>query len=644
MTHNGFFKHAFGPIFWLGLLLAVAFWMGDSLLDAMVLNGGSWSADLLPASPKEIWMRIAVCALLMALGTLGQLYNAHKTHAVEQMRLAQRLFEHDADAIVITNAGRHVVTVNSTFETVTGYSAGEVLGEFPTMLVSHQNDPTYYAQVWREVDELGEWQGEVQTRRRNGMTYPSWLTITALRDGKGRVTNYVATFRDTSAIKRAEQRLQHMAHHDPLTGLPNRALLHDRLQQAMSHARRHKQLVAVVLLDLDQFKEVNDSLGHDIGDQLLQAAALRLRGCVREQDTIARLGGDEFVLVLEELANQETVVDVVSKLRRAMALPYNVANQELVITASTGISLFPQDGRDIRELLKNADAAMYFAKSQGRNAFQFYSSHINAISQARLRLSADLHRAVEHSEFHLTYQPQYTLPEHELRGVEVLLRWNHPEHGAVSPTSFIPLADKTGVIEELGRWVLRETLRQYRTWQDLGCAPVRVSVNISPRQIRQVGLEDYIYQLLVNSNIDPKHLELELTETALLEANQRVLDFMTKLDSVGVKFALDDFGTGYSSLTHLRTFPLSTVKVDRSFVRHLPTNSGDAAIVSAVVSLANNLGMQVVAEGVETEAHARTLERLGCRSAQGYYLGVPISGEDLTRRLRQQAQASVALH
>ncbi len=589
-------------------------------------------------------MRAAICALIIALGFLGQLYRAHKTHALDRMRLGQRLFEHDADAIIVTDADRQVVTVNSTFEKATGYRVEEVRGVFPTMLVSQHHDPTYYAQVWREVDERGEWQGEVQTRRRNGTTYASWLTLTALRDDKGRITNYVATFRDITAIKQAEQRLQHLAHHDPLTGLPNRALLHDRLHQAMSHARRHKRLAAVVLLDLDQFKEVNDSLGHDIGDQLLKAAAVRLRDCVREQDTIARLGGDEFVLVLEELRDQETVVDVVSKLRRAMALPYTVANQELVITASTGISLYPQDGRNIRELLKNADAAMYFAKSQGRNAFQFYSSQINAISQARLRLSADLHRAVDNNEFHLSFQPQYTLPEHELRGVEVLLRWNHPEHGAVSPTHFIPLADKTGVIEELGRWVLRETLRQFRIWQDLGCAPAHISVNISPRQIRQAGLEDYIYQLLVNSDVDPSHLELELTETALLEANQRVLDFMTKLDSVGVKFALDDFGTGYSSLTHLRTFPLSTVKVDQSFVRHLPGNRGDAAIVSAVVSLAANLGMQVVAEGVETADHAKTLERLGCRSAQGYYLGIPVGAEDITRRLQKQAHTRAALH
>lgn len=627
-------------------VLAVAFWVFDSLLDGLLFEQTGWVGEWWPEDGKELWMRLLVVGLLLLLGVYGQRALNERRRANEQLRLSETVFRSAGDGILVTDADNRIITVNPAFERITGFARDEVLGKDPRILQSGRQGPAFYDELWRELKRTGRWQGEIWDRRKSGDVYPKWLSISAVQDDSGRVASYVAIFRDISSVKEAEQRLEYLAHFDPLTGLANRRLLVDRLNQALALARRRDWWVTVIFLDLDHFKEVNDSLGHVMGDQLLVAVARRLADVLRESDTIARQGGDEFVILLEGAAGAEAVTEILEKLRLALAAPCRIDDHELLITASMGVSLFPDDGQDADTLLMQADAAMYHTKREGRDGWSFYASEMNSQSHRRLRLASELRRAIDEEQLVLHYQPQLELTGGRLTGVEALVRWQHPEWGLLAPAEFIPLAEDTGLIDALGDWVLRAACRQWLQWQADGAAPPRVAVNVSARQFRRADFVPHLEQTLAGSDMEPRCLELEFTESLLIRTEPRFIAGLERLRALGVQFTLDDFGTGYSSLTYLQRFPISRIKVDGSFVRHIPADRDDMAITAAILSLARELDLRVVAEGVESAEQLEFLRRHGCHEIQGDYVARPMPAAEFVgfarryRARRQEASGS----
>jgi diguanylate cyclase (GGDEF)-like protein len=431
----------------------------------------------------------------------------------------------------------------------------------------------------------------------------------------------------------AQERLQHMAQHDALTELPNRVLFLDRLKQAVARARWHERLVAVLFVDMDRFKTINDTLGHEVGDKLLQALAERFTASVREGDTVARFGGDEFVVLLDDVASEKDIGVVAQKVLEALAPPFAIDGQDLYITASIGVSLYPNDGEDSTTLLKNADIAMYRAKDLGKNTYQFYSADMSARAFERLTLESSLRHAIERNEFRLYYQPQIDTASGAILGVEALLRWQHPDFGLVSPAEFIPLLEETGLIVPAGDWVLRTACEQLRAWHAAGWPQLRMAVNLSPRQFQTAGLAQSVERVLSTLGCDPGLLELEITESVLLRHTATTLETLEALHALGVRMAIDDFGTGYSSLSYLRRYSIDTLKIDRSFVHDVPDDADDSALASAIIVLAQSLRLDVIAEGVETEAQRDFLRARGCHQMQGYLFSRPLPAADITRLL-----------
>lgn len=549
---------------------------------------------------------------------------AERRRAEEKMRLAAKVFESAAEGIMITNADIRIVAVNEAFTATTGYESDEVLGKTPNLLKSGKHDDEFYRALWKSLNETGQWKGEIWNRRKNGELYPQWLSINAVRDAKGAVANYVGMFTDITARKQAEERLRVLAYHDPLTGLPNRALFHTLLSQALAKAQRHHRLGAVLFIDLDRFKNINDTLGHPVGDLLLKEAATRLMACLRQSDTIARLGGDEFTILLEEIAHERDAIIVAQKILAALAEPFNLAGHEVFVTASIGISLFPHDGNDVEALLKNADTALYRTKEQGRNGYTLYTAEMNALALKRMALENSLRRAVERSEFLLHYQPRVALDTGRVICVEALLRWQHPELGLVMPDQFISLAEETGLIMPVGEWVLRTACAQAKAWQASGFPALRVSVNLSARQFSQPGIVAQVAKALSDAGLAPNSLELELTESTVMQDAEDAIAKLNALKQLGVYLSIDDFGAGYSSLEYLKHFPIDTLKIDRSFVQDVPGNSDDGAIVRAIIAMAHSLKIKVTAEGVETAEQLGFLRAYQCDEMQGYYFGMPL--------------------
>jgi diguanylate cyclase (GGDEF)-like protein len=504
---------------------------------------------------------------------------------------------------------------------------------------SDRQDAAFYQALWASLNATGRWQGEIWNRRKSGEIYPEWLTINAVRDEFGRLVNYVAVFSDISGIKQSQAQLAHLAHHDPLTGLPNRLLFNDRLDHALDRARRDGSQLAVLFVDLDRFKHINDSLGHLAGDGLLQEVAARLTGAVRREDTVARMGGDEFTLLLEDLRRPEDAAVLARKLLDVLSGPYSVAGRELFVTASVGISLYPRDGSGCEELIRNADAAMYQAKEEGRNGYHFYLPELTAAALQRVHLEADLRRALARGELSVHYQPQIDLDSGRLIGAEALVRWRHPEQGMIPPDRFIHLAEDTGLIIELGELVLRTACRQAVEWLAAGVPVERIAVNVSAQQVQRSDFVATVRSALRDTGLPPRHLELEVTESFIMgqaEAGIRVLQALREL---GVRLAVDDFGTGYSSLGYLKRLPIHMLKIDRSFVSDLQGDSGDLAIAKAVIALGRTLGLKVIAEGVEHDHQAGLLRAEGCHYGQGYLFGRPVEGEDFARRWGEAAPA-----
>lgn len=553
-----------------------------------------------------------------------------------KLRLYGELFEHSNEAILITDRDNRIVAVNPAFTRITGYGAEEVLGRNPRFLSSGRRDRAFYRRMWQALQRTGHWEGEIVNRRKDGREYHEWLSISVIRDEQGEIQNYVAIFTDISGLKDAYAQVEFLAYHDPLTLLPNRVLLRDRLQQAIGEASREGRQVALFYLDLDNFKHVNDSLGHGVGDRFLQEIARRLRGCLRESDTVSRQGGDEFAIILPHVRQADRIVTTIEKIRTALSAPIDLQGQQVRASFSIGVALYPDDGKDIDTLIKHADVAMYHAKEAGRDTYRFFTPAMNDRVRPRLRLENQLRQALEQGEFELWYQPRVRLADGRIGAAEALLRWRHPEDGWIAPADFIPVAEESGLIVPIDQWVLEEVCRQNLEWQRRGLKQIPVAVNLSAMDFRRPDFRDRVVRVLADTGIDPRWLELELTESVLLRQSDEIMATFQRLRTLGVHFAIDDFGTGFSSLAYLKQLPVSMLKVDRSFVRDVPGDPNDEAIVKAVVELGQVFGLQVVAEGVETETQLHFLRRLGCDSVQGFYFGRPQPPAEFEKLLSQE--------
>ncbi|ADE11697.1 putative bifunctional diguanylate cyclase/phosphodiesterase [Sideroxydans lithotrophicus] len=554
--------------------------------------------------------------------------DVHTRGLIDQRDLLETVFESSYSGVMITDAKGNIVEVNPAFTRITGYQSEEVQGRNPHLLASGRHDHTFYREMWDDILANGHWEGEIWDRRKNGEVYPSWMNINPVRDISGNLLYYVGIFSDVTKRKEAEAQIHQLAFYDPLTELPNRRLLNERLQQAFSVGARSGHHGAVLFLDLDNFKTLNDTKGHDIGDQLLIEVAKRLNSCVRNGDTVARLGGDEFVVVLESLSSvpdeAATQADLVAeKIRYALSQPYQLANHVHRTTPSIGVVMFRGHQQSLEEVLKFADTAMYQAKTAGRNAIRFYDPVMQASIEARAELEEELRQVVERNQLRLYYQVQMDSSNRPL-GAEVLLRWQHPERGLVSPAQFIPMAEETGHIVPIGLWVLQTACTQLKVWQSdpLTC-DLTLAVNVSAKQFRSMDFVSQVQRTLAQSGAKPSLLKLELTESLVLENVEDTIAKMRELKLLGVSFSMDDFGTGYSSLQYLKRLPLDQIKIDQSFVRDIASDSNDAAIVQTIIAMSEVLGLNVIAEGVETEAQREFLDLRGCHAFQGYLFGRP---------------------
>ena len=549
------------------------------------------------------------------------------------IKLAAEVFEQGKEGIMITDTHGRIVRVNRAFSAITGYGEAEALGQSAGLLSSGRHGPEFYREMWDAIDSGGHWQGEIWNRRKDGHVYPEWLAISRVLDADGNPSHYVAIFSDITVHKDAEERIQRLAHFDALTGLPNRALLNDRARHAIGMAQRSHEQLAVLFVDLDHFKNINDSLGHRIGDELLVEVGQRMNALVRKEDTVSRQGGDEFIAVLPG-TDADGAARVAGKLIEAIAVAFKVEQYELVVTPSIGIAMYPSDGEDFEALSKCADTAMYRAKQDGRNTFRFFTPEMQEHSARKLQLEGALRNALGRGELQLHYQPQVAVDDGRIVGAESLLRWQHPELGEVQPAEFIPVAEDSGLILPIGEWVLRTAVRQMKAWLDAGMADMIMTVNLSAVQFRHAHLPDLVERILAEESLAPRHLELELTESVAMDDPLAAIAVMDDLHARGIRLSIDDFGTGYSSLSYLKRFQVYKLKIDQSFVRDITVDPEDRAIVSAVISLADSLGLRTIAEGVETEGQLRFLREQGCHEVQGFYFSRPLPAEEFAAFVR----------
>lgn len=551
--------------------------------------------------------------------------------AAERLSLLAKVFENSGEAIFLCDPDTRIVSSNQAYTTITGYRAEEVLKQTPSILDARHLDLNHYQRIWKALRENGYWQGEIWDTRKNGETYPAWLGISAMYNTHGVISHYIGIFSDITERKAAEAQIEYLARHDPLTNLPNRTLLRDRFDQAMAHAVRNNTLVGLLFLDLDHFKNINDTMGHDVGDRLLQGIAERLVQCVREVDTVCRQGGDEFIIILTDIPDIDAITQIVLKILDQLTQPFLIEGVTLCTSFSIGVSLYPNDGLNFHGLLNKADTAMYSAKNEGRNTFRFFSNDMNLASIERMNIENGLRMALKRNEFRLHYQPQYSIHNNVVIGAEALLRWQPENSPMIPPAKFIPIAEDNGVIVPIGDWVLREACKQNKVWHDAGMK-LLVTVNISALQFKRGNLLESVQAALAESGLEPHYLELELTESVLMYDTNAVINTIAQLRALGVSFAIDDFGTGYSSLSYLKRFAVNKLKIDQSFIRDLTSGKAeDTAIVKAILQLGDTLGLLTLAEGVETKEQAEQLHLLGCRKAQGFYWNQPLPADEFAR-------------
>ncbi|MDI1293503.1 MAG: EAL domain-containing protein [Methylobacter sp.] len=620
----------------------------DCLREKKWLIYNNCLAQTLPGAPAELFRHMVVpvmqadkIVMLVGVGNKTTDYYAGDVALLEmlannywtllQKNQSQRRLELDAEvfrisreAVLITDIDAKIVSVNDAFTQITGYTEQEAIGQTPRLLKSGKQSEKFYKKMWQQITETGHWQGEVWNKRKDGELYPQWLGITAAKNNTGQVSEYIAIFMDITDHKLAQQRIEQLAYYDPLTRLANRTLLADHAKQAIALASRQHHLVGVLYLDLDRFKDINDSLGHAIGDKLLVDVANRLLSCVRDTDTVSRLGGDEFVVLLSHLDSADNVLNVAEKILRALAEIFEISQHFITVSCSIGACVYPNDGADFDILLQRADTAMYQAKSDGRNNCKFFTEEMNVRVQRGLRLKNDMRSALKNEEFYVEYQPQFVLKSRRIIGAEALVRWRHPELGNISPSDFIPIAEESGLIIDIGHFVMQQACHQAKRWHDQG-HQLHIAVNVSYVQFVRNNLLQLVKDTLQETGLAAQFLELELTESILVSDPENVLSVVQALRDMGVFLSIDDFGTGYSSLSYLKRFAVHKLKIDQSFVRDILIDKDDAIIVSAIINLALSLEIQCIAEGVETAAQANKLQEMGCEQIQGYWLGRPLS-------------------
>ncbi|AUC60430.1 diguanylate cyclase/phosphodiesterase with PAS/PAC sensor(s) [Cyanobacterium sp. HL-69] len=552
----------------------------------------------------------------------------HTKKIEEQLTFLHQASEQSPASIIITDNTGEIQYVNSKFERVTGYSREEVIGKNPRILKSGETSKQEYQKIWQTISSGKEWHGEFHNRKKNGELFWEIASISPIKDEYGIITHYVAVKEDITEKKHQEELLSHQANYDYLTELPNRLLGMERLKQEISKAYRDKLSVALIFLDLDNFKNINDTLGHQYGDELLVVVAQRLRGCLRESDTVARLGGDEFLIIVSSLSSPAQGEIIASKLLYAMRKPFTIAGEKRFVSASIGVTFYPQDGDTIQNLIKNADLAMYAAKKKGRNNFKFFDAHMNNVAQKKMLQETYLRKALKNNELSLVYQPIFEIKTNRIIGVESLTRWHNNILGDVSPVEFIHIAEETGLIIDLGKWLLETVCKQLSIWQKQGIY-IYASINLSPRQFRDTHLLEVILETTTKYQIQPKYLKLEITEQVLLEDIPTIKELLFHFNSLGFELYLDDFGTGYSSLSYLRKYPFQLIKIDRSFVSDIEKSEKNKALIKTIISMAYNLNLSVIAEGIETFNQLRFLESENCIAGQGYLFSRPLEAEKL---------------
>ncbi|MCT4501034.1 EAL domain-containing protein [Pseudomonas sivasensis] len=548
---------------------------------------------------------------------------------LDRLRQAAAVFDCTREGVLVTDTRGLIVHVNRAFMEITGYQRADVMGQQPSLFKSGRYSSNFYQQMFQTLERTGEWSGEIWNRRKSGEIYPQWQTIRVIHDDQGHISHYVAVFSDISAIKDSEHELAHLAHHDPLTDLPNRLLFTDRAEQALASAQLHKRGCALLLLDLDHFKIINDSLGHNVGDQLLKLVGERLNTLFGPGVTLARLGGDEFAVLAESCSQVMQAAALAQRMLDVMKQPFIFDGHQLFISASIGISLFPNDALSAEQLLRNADSALFKAKSVGREGYALYTEELTAHAQNRVEIASELRRALDQQELRVYYQPVHDLQGSRLVGVEALVRWQHPERGLVPPGEFIPIAERTGLIADIDAWVLEQACRQMCQWLADGVLLSFIAINVSSRLFARRELYEQVAQVLHATGLDPAFLELEVTESAVMDDPEEALEQLHRLRELGLRLAIDDFGTGYSSLLRLKRLPVQKLKIDQGFVAGVPWDDDDAAIVRVVIALAKSMGMQVHAEGIEQMEQARFLLEQGCDLGQGYWFGKPVPAQDV---------------
>ncbi len=551
----------------------------------------------------------------------------------KKLQLNAQVFESATEAIMITDTDQRILDVNNAFCNITGYEREEILGENARILQSGKHSPEFYQELWNSVNEKGSWQGEIWDRKKNGDIYPKLLTISSVVNEEGKVIRYVGLFSDISVMKESEEKLYHMANFDVLTGLVNRRYFQDQLEKNLQHARRLKDLLALMFIDLDGFKLLNDNFGHQAGDQTLRIVSERLVGSVRDTDIVARMGGDEFTIILPFIKSSQNIVTIAEKILKHIIQPLKLKNAELFISASIGIAIFPNDAKSAEELVQNADAALYRAKQIGKNLYQFFSPEMNKYVKNRLSIQTKLRHALEKNQFRIYYQPQYDIKNNCIIGMESLLRWKTGSNNFIDPDYFIPIAEETGLINEIGEFVLRHACEQGKKWLDEGLLHIPISVNISVIQLRRPEFIKKIKSIIKESGFPPDKLEFELTETILIENVGDIQNKLGELKLLGCSIVIDDFGTKYSSFSYLKILPIDKLKIDRSFIQDITENAKSADIVKAIIAMGRNLKLTVITEGVETQEQIDFLRENGCFYIQGFYFSNPVPAPQIRNLL-----------